>query len=251
MGSRLWLNFGLLLLLSGLALTAMLSVREEAKGTQWLGLSPLAVKRIEITPRDGETVLLAREGLRWQLLRPRELPASGYHVKWLLDVLQSEPNASYAVAEVNLAELGLDAPVLRARFNDTEVTFGGRAPLNDQRYARHGDTVVLLDDTFVPLARSPWWNWIARDLVSADRVESATLDGAALDLAAFREAWAVVEVKQVKPLDDTAADGRSLLLQTESTVYRFVLPDSGAPRLLRPDQSLVYLLDKPLTLPAP
>src|SRR5690606_7794616 len=61
----------------------------------------------------------------WQLAHPVELPADGYPVEALLDVLRAPNARHYPVADANLAELGLEDPEWRLRVNEVELAIGG------------------------------------------------------------------------------------------------------------------------------
>lgn len=91
-------------------------------------------------------VELKREGSTWWLVKPVRARAETLEVNGILDLATREASTSYPLAEVRLAELGLEKPHRRVRLNETVVEFGDVDPIENRRYVRVGDQIHLIQD---------------------------------------------------------------------------------------------------------
>lgn len=110
--------------------------------------TPEAIARVRIE-RPGQTavVLEKREG-GWLMLEPLSLPANGFRIQTLLEVLGAATERSYAVQDLELARFGLDPPRASLVLDDLHLDFGDTEPLSGRRYLRVGDRMHLVTDRF-------------------------------------------------------------------------------------------------------
>lgn len=142
---RSLINVVLLLLVAGLAALAYLRPGTEAPADMPLtGLDPAQVRSIRIDNARGRIELVRSDG-GWRLREP-DLRADAFQIGILLDLLQSRSERRYPLTEIEPADIGLDPPRVALQYDDTEIRLGNTEPLQDLRYAQHGDQVHLIQD---------------------------------------------------------------------------------------------------------
>ena len=116
--------------------------------------APDSVARLRIE-RSGQTAVLLekREG-RWLMVEPLSLPANGFRIQTLLEVLGAATERSYRVQDLELARFGLEPPQASLVLDDLRLDFGDTESLSGRRYLRVGDRVHLVTDRFYHLTVS-------------------------------------------------------------------------------------------------
>lgn len=180
MNSRLLLNLALLIVVAVLGLIAWLQpgLDKPAAPPRLTDLDPAAVNQIRIVDRDGPTIVLARKDGRWRIEEPIQLPANGFRIDSLLRLTGEASHGQLKVAEIDLAELGLDRPRIRLFLNDREFAFGTTEPIDGRRYVRTGDVVHLIIDRYSHILTAGYTEFVNQQLLPADGriLEIATPD---------------------------------------------------------------------------
>lgn len=84
----------------------------------------------------------------WQVTAPFQLPANSFRIEQLLEILTQRDYKSVNPAELNLAEVKLEPPLISIRFNQLTLALGDTAPIQyGKRYAKINQKVYLLADT--------------------------------------------------------------------------------------------------------
>lgn len=245
MRGRLLLN--VLLLVCAATLGGWIYQRgsSDAAHQRLAAIDPLTVRRIEVTRADAEQLVLVRRSADdWQLLKPQVLPASGYHLDLLLAFLQAPVAARYPSTEVDLAAAGLAQPRLVLRVDSQDFAFGSLDPLQQRRYLRHGDEVLLVREGVSAILASPWWNFIDRRLLPAGEPRALHFaDGHVRVLdPPLQRLWQQASASIVRPLAAGVA-GEALALELRSGErIDWQWLGGGQPRLLRPELGLEYQL---------
>lgn len=108
---------------------------------------PAGVSRVSVRRADGPAIELERrEGDRWFLTAPLELPANAFKVRTLLEVATSPGHAQVEEAAADPARFGLAEPRVRLMLDQREYAFGDTQPLSGRRYVRVEGAVYLIDD---------------------------------------------------------------------------------------------------------
>ncbi|MEO1766970.1 DUF4340 domain-containing protein [Thiobacter aerophilum] len=152
MSSRLITN--LVLAATVLALASVLLFKPEPAGPPQFHLStltPQTVTRIELTPRDGPAIVLARKAAGWRLAAPFSARADEARVEALLGLLASRSEQRLPARE--LQKFGLAPPYARLTI-DTAASrqvfdFGDRQPVSDQVYVLTGGWVYLVSPVYL------------------------------------------------------------------------------------------------------
>lgn len=144
--NRNQLNLALLALVGGLTFTVVMTQEEETPKLPLVTLEPTAVERIAVRHPDAAEILLQRQAGQWRLTAPGEAAAEAIEVSALTDLAALESERQLAVADVDLAQLGLAPPKFEIQLNDALLQFGGIEPLEHERYIRVGDTIHLVGD---------------------------------------------------------------------------------------------------------
>lgn len=87
-------------------------------------------------------IRLERKGDSWKVVAPVESDANLDSVKQILSLLDARSDRKLAAED--LSRFGLDKPVLRIRFDSTELDFGILNPLTGRQYAKCGNAVYLV-----------------------------------------------------------------------------------------------------------
>lgn len=157
MEKRTLINLAMAAVLGGLVLLAVNRPGLETP-TQPAPLTQLdreQVDRIVVNRAGQPEIRLQRQRGQWQLQAPYQAPGNGFRLTRLLELLSLTPARSYTIDQLDLSQLGLDRPVLRVRFNDTEIAFGRLNPLDQTRYIRLAGQIHLIPDDFFELLNGP------------------------------------------------------------------------------------------------
>ena len=184
--ARRWLlNLALLALVVALALLLWLRPDGDAE-SEAAPLTPLARDAIRtiVIERGGEpAVRLTQSDGAWRLTAPLEARVDAFTLDTLLDLAGAPADRPVPLENGDLGRFGLAPPELSVRLNDTTVHFGAAHPLEDRRYAQHGERVYLLPVRFYRAAASPYTNFIDTRLIEPGRKLAAlALPGFALTL---------------------------------------------------------------------
>ncbi|MCK8516663.1 DUF4340 domain-containing protein [Methylonatrum kenyense] len=253
----------LLLLLAGVvALAAWLVLDRGAADRQLLsGLNPDAIDRVLIQRPNTETVQLRRQHGEWWLQAPSEVSANDFHIRQMLNVARAQPQADYALADVEPERLGLDPPRVRLQLNDRVVLFGDTDAVDGLRYVQVDDRVLLIADRIMPLLEGAWWNLIDRRLLPSGRSLKAVetphyrlqleqdewqaepdIAVPASDIATDWRNVSALVVREVRRQEPDGADVRLLLDDGSSRVLRLDEED-GERRLVDDRRGLAYVFD--------
>ncbi len=91
---------------------------------------------------------MERNNGKWEMTTPHRIAANGPRINILLDLAATPSIEQQPLPLERLAEFGLEQPVAKVEFNNTQIIFGGTHPYNYRRYLRIGDTLHLIDDLF-------------------------------------------------------------------------------------------------------
>lgn len=220
--------------------------RNEAPPAAITALKTDSIDQIRVQRASDEPIVLQRQGDRWRMTRPLPARASRYQVDALLRLATAASSDHFPVRREELAQYGLDKPMVRVWFGDTELRIGGLHPLNSQQYIQVGDTVhvvtvgatraalSLLDDYFdsalleedrQPVAlRLPGFRMELRDGSWVRRPEDKTLSSS--QLAAFVDEW-----RHARALTVSRYRGKPVLEQIEVQYAADTKPGAAPARL--------------------
>ena len=166
MGKRVLLNIWL-----AVALLALVWVVWQEPGhapqsppVKLTSLSPSAIDKLVIINEKG-AITLTKQDRAWRLTQPYDIAANGVRVNDVLDVVEAESSSQFPATGRDLSEYGLAKPAVRLRLNDTEIQFGGLAPVGQQRYVKLGDTIHLIADSYMFELTGDAAAWVSRNLV--------------------------------------------------------------------------------------
>lgn len=111
-------------------------------------LDRAAVGSLTITREGQDPVHLQRRGEHWWLTAPLTLPANGFKVDSVLDLLDAPSQGRVATSDEGLARFGLAPPKAAVDFAGTVVTLGDTEPLDGLRYVAVDGEVHLVRDRF-------------------------------------------------------------------------------------------------------
>lgn len=266
MNSRLLLNLALVIVVAVLGLIAWLQpgLDKPAAPPRLTDLDPAAINRIRIVDRDGPTIVLARKDGRWRIEEPIQLPANGFRIDSLLRLTGEASYGQLEVAEIDLAELGLDTPRIRLYLNDREFAFGTTEPIDGRRYVRTGDIVHLITDRYFHIMTAGPTDLVNQHLLPADSriTEITTPDwrlaraedkwvltperpGLSADAANMVvDNWRQAQAVWIQPYEQSEAKGRIVVrLEGEEQPLQFdILAQEPELVLARPDAGVQYHL---------
>lgn len=218
--------------------------RQPKPPTRLAERAPESVQRLLVERSGAPDLEFYRQPEGWRLLKPEPLPASEYHVQQLLRFLQLPVLARYPQAEVDLATVGLQPPLLTLQAEELRYQFGALEPLQGRRYLLHGEDVLLVQEGVSALLSSPWWNFIDRRLLPEGVPQKLHFaDGTDYSPpapATWAAQWQQGMASIVQPLQEaTVGEPFELELQSgERLAWRWRGGDQ--PLLVRPDLGVQY-----------
>lgn len=123
------------------------SVQNEAK--QVTPLVTDEIEQIEII-RSGKPIIeLQLTDAGWYEVAPLAAPALPGKMDRLLKIATIPSSTQYIINPEMLSQYGLDQPLASIRFNQIQLDIGQADSISQRRYAKSGNTLHLLDDTFL------------------------------------------------------------------------------------------------------
>ncbi|MDD3518007.1 MAG: hypothetical protein PHQ14_06630 [Chromatiales bacterium] len=145
---RLFVNLGLIVIALALAAVVYFDpFQGDATDGRLTTLDPTAVRKVVIEFPDRPRIELERSDTGWLITDPVRIEAGPARIMQVLALVHEIGRAAYPVAEVDLEQAGLAPPEARIRFDDLAIELGRINPLNQNRYARIGDTVHLISSS--------------------------------------------------------------------------------------------------------
>lgn len=155
MKSRLLLNLVLALVVIALVLVAVYEPGK-APPAELVSISQHKagdISRLQILRPEHEPVVFIKQGSRWRMQKPFDMPADEEKLANLLRLLSAPSRGQYEFTAVDTQALGLDQPQLMIRFDDELMAFGSTEPLHKRRYVQAGNAIHLFDDRYTYLAQ--------------------------------------------------------------------------------------------------
>lgn len=169
MTSRLLLNLGLLVAAAVLLLVVVYrpGIAPDNGPQPLTGLASVdAVTGIRVERVGREPLQFIKEASGWVLQQgDSRLPASESQLRSLLRLPLATSNTAYAASSLDLGQAGLEPAQVTVSFDDTVITLGKTSPLDNRRYARAGDNVLLVADNYPHLVNADWSNFVSRRLL--------------------------------------------------------------------------------------
>lgn len=271
MKPRLLLNLALVIAIAILALLVWWQpgIKKPTPPVPLTTLQAADVNHIRIA-QPGQTVAeLVKDAGVWQLVAPVKLRADQYLVKNLLDSIHEPTQGGFAAQTAELGKYGLNPPGLQLWLNSSELDFGGTEPLNDYRYVKVGDRILLATGLlFFSANHAPLW-WADKQLLPQDaHITAIQLPNATLTLVkgkwqlapadssistdaiqALVDAWQNASAISVTALPAHASSQGEVAIALKGVAQplRFaILKDPDFLVLARPDLGLEYQLDSGL-----
>jgi len=208
MKKRLLTNLALLVLLLSLAGFIWLQSEQEVLPKQRLvNIDIKAINRIRIERLPMDTIELSKHQQHWTLSAPIKVNALAGKVELLLKISQITPPVSYPLDEASIQRFGLQAPIARISFNDTELLIGKTENVNSRRYISTGNQLFLVDDTFLHHLTAPLSAYIDNRLLPDD-VQITALTTPSIQLQQAEDhSWRNL----LKPKQELSADAVQIL----------------------------------------
>lgn len=265
MNSRNRLNLGLLVVVAVLVVIAVFEPGKQAPPAKphLLKLDRTTITSLAIKPRGKAPTRLERKEGVWWITEPRAIPAAEFRVNGILSIPDLEAANRFPYAGADLAYYGLDEPALSLTLNDsTTLEFGGRTPLDSQRYLHYGDYIYIVTDSHFAQLNSDYTGFADRRLlpegtkISALKLPRLTLrhageswqaepkpeDYSADRATALLDAWRYNQAFDVRRLEK-AAGTETIEVSVDGTTnpLHFTV-EARAPDLVlgRPDLGLAY-----------
>lgn len=241
MRNRWLINLALLLLVAALALLIREAGRGESRAGLLTALDPERIEQVRLERADAERIHLTRSETGWRMISPYPIAADPKQLDRLLPIAAAEDLRALPAAGADLAELGLDPPLVTLWLDDLRLAVGGTEPIAEYRYVQIGGLIHLIDDRFIGRLLAPPEDYISRALLPPGFSPGiGSLNGEPLfadELAVLAEARA----ERVEPLGQALS---GVLLQVQSAdgaePLRFLIADDGR-RWSRPDLRLSWL----------
>lgn len=180
MNSRTLINLLLLLMLLAF-ISFYVNTKNKTIDVQRLtSLSLEEINNIRIPRNDNTDIILQKNTspdgeTAWYMVKPYAIKAHQFRVNTLLALSQTPVDESYDIQTLNLEHYALDKPRARIIFNSTEISFGKSNPLNNKRYLKSDDKLVLVNDESYPLVSAQAATFVDLSLFSGKKITALTL----------------------------------------------------------------------------
>lgn len=265
MKSRWVTNFLLLMAIGILSLIAHFKpgIEKPAADVYLTTLKQDDITRIRLQRSLLPELVLFKNDNAWFIQHKPPLPADPFQVNALTRLAEQTIKRSYAVTELDLAQVELDSPENRVTLNDQTLAFGGIDPLEGLRYVRVGDTVHLIEDLYQNQIQSSYINFVRRRLFAEfDKITALKLPGLRIQqikgkwqttpeqtvsadkLQLFIEGWQQASALNVEKMDPgTTGETVSVTLAGEEKPVDFIIKARESELILaRPDFGIQYKL---------
>jgi len=185
---------------------------------------------------------------RWWMRRPYDLPASGEALQRLLAIAAAPARKRHAATEFEARKLGLDPPQAVLEMGAVRLEFGVTDTINDDRYVRYRDEVLLVPDRFSAWLFAPAENELDRHFLSpAAPLREVLLDG--VSRPDLLPAWTQLEARRIVKVGDATAPGGEMhlveLVENDGTKRSWTIWHVGADYFARRSEpELVYVFDE-------
>jgi hypothetical protein len=242
------------LMLLGMVLLLCAAAMAELKREEWHLPRPVAVI-------DARTVQVVKASCancadrrfeksqgRWWMRQPYDLPASGEAVQRLLSIASAPARKRHAATEFEAKKLGLDPPQAVLEMGAVRLEFGVTDTINDDRYVRYKDEVVLVPDRFSAWLFAPAENELDRHFLSpVAPLRDVVFDG--LSRPDLLTAWTQLEAKRIVKTSDATAPGGEMhlieLVENDGARRAWTIWHVGADYFAkRGEPELVYVFDE-------
>ncbi|MGH8585100.1 MAG: DUF4340 domain-containing protein [Gammaproteobacteria bacterium] len=265
MNARLALNLGLIGLVAILVLLAVYEpgLNAPKQPPRLSTIEGPVVKAITVTGKDGEAIVLAKEGERWMMRAPYSVPANPGRVQSILGFLEGTSQASFPAQGHDLQRFGLAEPTVRMEVDADGFAFGDTSPMNSQRYVLYKGQVHLTTDALYDQLLADPGDFVSPRLVEEGRQLTAIqLPGATVEhqkggwvlhpedaavadeaLARLADDWLSAQALAVRKRRDAASQDTVTLELKDAAALRFeVLAREPELVLARPELGLEYRL---------
>jgi hypothetical protein len=266
MKSRWLTNFLLVMAIGILSLIAhyLPGIQKPADDVYLTTLKQDEIERIQIDRMLLPQLVLVKKDNTWLIDREPPLPADLLQVNSLTRLSEQTVTRSYAVTELDLAQIEMASPEFRITLNQQELAFGGVDPLEGLRYVRYGDRVNLIEDLYKNQLDAVYTRFIRRRLfaenekITAIKLPSFQIkqtEGkwqvspetpvSADKLQLFIEAWQQASALNIQKMDleKTTEETVSVMLAGQEQPVDFIIQTRETELILaRPDYGIQYKL---------
>jgi hypothetical protein len=163
---RLFLNFGLLLLVCALGVFVWRqSNAPEKQPETLLGLSKAEITRVTIAQNPGtakpEFMLLEKQDGKWKMLVPEKFDVDSNKLTQLFTLLDETVESSYDAAGKDLKQYELAPGNVAVSFNAETLLLGMDNPISHQRYFLHNGKIKLAGEAVYGLLTGEVVDWKA------------------------------------------------------------------------------------------
>ena len=208
-----------------------------------LAVEPRAIHEIVLECPDCPRRRLEKIAGRWEMAEPYALPADPARVEALLEIPRTIVQHHYRETALEPAKVGLVPPFARVTFGPHKIEFGTTEPLRNERYARIGAEIMLVQDRFSHLLRLAPEALLDPRPFAASAPAKARLDGHALEAGALAK-LAALRAQRIAP-GPAGARGRLLEVElADGHAIAFELVRYGDEwQLVRREPAIGYVLE--------
>lgn len=235
--SRVQFNLALLALVAGLVAALYFTQQPEEKGAPLTALAADQLTRIALEHPGKPAVVLEKQAGTWRLSAPVQALADPLEVASITNLAELERKRELKVAELKLAELGLEPPAYTVRLNDQVLEMGAVEPIEFRRYIRRGDMVALTDDPPSAALDADYSDLVAKDLLPPGaEIEAIELPGLSLRRPAGQKDWTLTPDPE-----KAGADRKQRLVdgwRSARAMWNAAIPAPGEGTAENPEQGL-------------
>jgi hypothetical protein len=273
MRNRWLVNLVLLLLVAGIAVFLYLRPQQEVKTEKSYELSSLKLgdfSRLRVEFPIKAPVIFEKKDGYWRMLQPYDARADQSSIQRILSIVAATSKEKFPAT--NLAQFGLDNPVLKVKLDDEQILFGTYNPVNGEQYVAYKNAIYMVSPGYseaastqplelidksplkpgekvagFDLSRLEQWEDIRLNVDLVDGKWKISAPQAKPDQDKMNEwldlYWYLAQAKSVEPYTPdrkTTYPSVEVKLQDGSKVHLDKIQESPELLLGRPDEGMLY-----------
>ncbi|HKH19864.1 MAG TPA: hypothetical protein VKB53_02975 [Gammaproteobacteria bacterium] len=152
MKGRAWLNLGLVVLLTVLALIAWFKPSQPPPAKNLLtALHSGAINSVRIQRAKQPTLEFEQQNRQWNLISPMQTSGNDVRIGALLNLATKASDTHYNAAKLKLAKYGRAKPQISVTLSARRFAFGDMNPVDSRCSVSVGNTIPLISDDPVDL----------------------------------------------------------------------------------------------------
>lgn len=170
MKNRWLLNIVLLVTITALAILVLVKPGKDKDNdvAPITTLDKKTINKIRLTRKHKPDIELIKTDSGWQMTKPIKARANRFNINSLLRIANIKPDTRFTAGE-DVAKYELGPAKASLWLNDVLIEIGGKHPLQNARYVRHGNSIALVPGHLLRMTENSYTDFINAGLLESGR----------------------------------------------------------------------------------